>query len=118
MSIEQNKELVRRFVDGGINPADMAIFDEGLAEDVEDHAALPGLPPGREGWKQNRRSFQAAFPDARWEIHDMVAQDDIVVARATFSGTHHGEIFGIPGTGRRVAIGSMHICRVADGMIV
>lgn len=118
MSVEENKALVRRFVEEGINPAAMAVFDELVAEDVLDHYSPPGMPPGREGWKQNRLNFLAAFPDGRWEIVDMVAEGDLVVVRAPFSGTHAGEFFGLPATGRRVTIGSIHICRVVDGLVV
>jgi predicted ester cyclase len=118
MSTEQNKAIVRRFVEEGINPANMAVFDELLAEDVLDHDAPPGTPPGREGWKLNRRVFKAAFPDGRWEIADMVAEGDLVVVRAPFSGTHQGEFFGARSSGRRVSIGSIHICRVVYGRVV
>jgi len=118
MSAEPNKALVRRFVEDGINNANMAIFDELLAEDVLDHYAPPGSPPGRDGWKQNNLNFKAAFPDGRWAIVDMIADGDLVAARALFSGTHQGEFFGLPATGRRVEAGSIHICRVAGGRIV
>ena len=117
MSVE-NRALVTRFVEEGIIKADMAAFDELVAEDVVDHYAPPGSPPGRDGWKQNRLRFQAAFPDGRWEIADVVADGDLVAVRAPFTGTHNGEFFGIPATGRDVAIGSIHICRVANGLIV
>lgn len=118
MGTEQSRAIVLRFVEEGINQADMAAFDELVAEDVVDHYAPPGSPPGREGWKQNRLRFKAAFPNGRWEFADVVAENDLVVVRAPFSGTHQGEFFGIPPTGRRVTIGSIHICRVADGRIV
>jgi predicted ester cyclase len=118
MSAEQNKVIMRRFLAEAINGADMAAFDELVAADVVDHYAPPGLPPGREGWKQNRLSFKAAFPDGRWEEADAIAEGDLVVMRTHFSGTHQGEFFGIPATGRRVAIGSIHICRFIDGLIV
>jgi predicted ester cyclase len=118
MSTDQNRAIVLRFVAGGINAADMAVFDELVAEDVVDHYAPPGSPPGREGWKQNRLYFKAAFPDGHWDVGDVVAEGELVVVRAPFSGTHQGEFFGIPATGRHVAIGSIHICRLADGLIV
>jgi predicted ester cyclase len=118
MDAEQNKALVLRFVETGIIPADMGVFDALVAEDVVDHYAPPGSPPGREGWKRNRLMFKAAFPDGRWEIADVIAEGDLVAVRAPFSGTQTGEFFGIPPTGRRVAIGSIHICRVANGAIV
>lgn len=118
MNTEQNKALVLRFVEEGINQADMNIFDELVAEDVADHYSPPGLLLGRAGWKLNRQMFLAAFPDGRWEIADVMAEGELVAVRAPFSGTHLGEFMGIPPTGRRVAIGSIHICRVVDGQVV
>jgi predicted ester cyclase len=118
MTAEQNKAITRRFIEEGINRANLDVFDELLTEDVLNHYAPPGLPPGREGWKLNRRLFKTAFPDGRWEIADTVAEADLVVSRATFSGTHQGEFFGVPATGRRVSFGSIHIVRFAGGKIV
>jgi predicted ester cyclase len=118
MSTTENKALMRRFVEQGIILANMAIFDELVAEHVIDHFAPSGSPGGRERWKQSRLGFQAAFPDACWEIADMVAEGDLVVVRAPFNGTHQGELFGIPATGRQVSIGSIYICRIVDGQIV
>jgi steroid delta-isomerase-like uncharacterized protein len=118
MGIEANKAIVRRLVHQGINPANMAVFDELLAQDVLDHTLQPGQPGGREGWKQQRRHFLAAFPDGRWEIADMVAEGELVVTRATFSGTHQGAFFGVPATGRPVVVGSIYTVRIVDGQIV
>ena len=95
MGIEENKALTLRFLEEGINQASMAAFDELVAEDVADHYAPPGFPPGREGWKQNRLAFKAAFPDGRWELADVVAEGDLVVVRVPFSGTHLGTFFGV-----------------------
>ena len=62
--------------------------------------------------------LKVGFPDGHWDLADVVAQNDLVVLRTPFSGTHLGEFFGVPATGRRVEIGSIHICRVVDGLIV
>jgi predicted ester cyclase len=118
MSIESNKAIVRRLVEEGINQANETIFLDLLDRDVVDHYAPPGLPPGREGWNMNRKMFRAAFPDARWAIEDIVAEGDLVAARATFTGTHRGEFFSISATSKRVTIQAMHICRLAGDKIV
>jgi predicted ester cyclase len=118
MSTATNKAIVRRFVEEGINQSNESVFLDLLSPDVVDHYARPALPPGRAGWNLYRKLFHAAFPDGRWEIADIIAQDNLVVARALFSGTHLGEFFGIPATGRRVEVGSMYICRVENGKIM
>jgi predicted ester cyclase len=61
--------------------------------------------------------FRNAFLDFRAVIHDMIAEDDQVVTRNTFYGTHEGELLGIPPTGKEVTIELIDILRVAEGKI-
>jgi predicted ester cyclase len=105
-------------VEEGINGSNEAVFLQLLAPDVVDHYAPPGLPPGREGWNLNRKILRAAFPDGRWSEEAMIAEGNLVVGRYVFHGTHQGEFFGIPPTGRQVTVPNMHICRVEQGTIV
>ena len=118
MSTETNKATIRRFVEEGINRSNEALFLELLDPDVVDHNAQPGLPPGRAGWNLYRKQFRAAFPDGRWAIGDIIAEGDLIAARASFTGTHQGEFLGIPPTGRQVTVSAMYVCRLAGGKIV
>ena len=83
-----------------------------------EHNPPPGVPAGPEGMKDSVRMFRAAFPDIRVTIHDTLAEGDKVVIRATASGTHMGELMGIPATGRRIAVDEIHIVRCVDGKVV
>ena len=56
-----------------------------------------------------------AFSEQRWEIHDVLADDDKVVIQCTHSGVHTGDFFGLPATGRRFAYNQMHIVRFDNG---
>jgi predicted ester cyclase len=118
MSTEANKTTVRRLVEEGINGSNETVFLDLLSPDIVDHSARPGLPPGRAGWNLFRKLFRAAFPDGSWTIADMVAEGDLVAARASFTGTHQGEFMGIPPTGRQVTVSAMYICRLAGDTIV
>jgi predicted ester cyclase len=64
------------------------------------------------------RMFHSAFPDYHMDIDYLVAEDDRVFARFTQSGTHQGELFGIPPTGKKVKFTEMGILRIADGQVV
>ena len=64
------------------------------------------------------RAFINAFPDSYVTIEDMIAEGDRVVTKKTFTGTHTGELSGIPPTGNRVSIQYVDIMRVRDGQIV
>jgi predicted ester cyclase len=56
-----------------------------------------------------------AFPDLHAELHQLVAEGDLVVGRLILSGTHQGEFMGVPPTGRSFPVQHMHMYRVADG---
>ena len=115
---EQNKMLVRRFLDQVYNNARPEVIDELLADDYVDHSAPPGQAPGAAGTRQVYDLYRTAFPDLCVEIHDLVAEDDLVVVRARFAGTSRGPLMGAPPTGKRVQIASMVIVRLRDGQFV
>jgi steroid delta-isomerase-like uncharacterized protein len=115
----QNKQLVRESIErvwgpGGDIEREVERF---LAPDFVDHGALPGSPPGPAGFADGVRRLRAAFPDARNEIHDIIAEGDRVVVRWTMTGTHSGGGLGIPATGRAVRITGITMSRVAGGRI-
>ena len=118
MSAEQNKALIRRFVDEVFNRGRSEAIDELVAPDAVDHAALPGMPPGREGIKLRAAMIRSAFPDFHIIVEDQVAEGDRVAGRYTMRGTHQGELMGIPPTGKPVSISAMDVIRVGDGRLV
>lgn len=117
MSPEENKALVKRFVDEAQTKGRLDAVDEYLADDFVDHSALPGFTPDRSGVKQLFAMFRAAFPDFRAVVHDQLADGDKVVTRKTFHGTHKGEFLGIPATGKQVTIEVTDILRIVGGKI-
>ena len=115
MSTEENKAIIRRFVEEVQSKHDIDLMDELFSPDFYDHGSLSHT---LEESKQFHTMLFAAFPDIRADIHDQVAEGDKVVTRKTFQGTHQGEFMGIPPTGKKVAFDVIDIFRIADGMIV
>jgi steroid delta-isomerase-like uncharacterized protein len=116
MSTEQNKALLGRFIEEVFNRGNVSVVDELLAPDfVEREELPPGVPAGREGVKQMAIMFRSAFPDFKFTTDDMIADGDRVVARSTWTGTHKGELMGIPPTGKCVSFGVIDIIRFAGG---
>jgi predicted ester cyclase len=97
---------------------DLAIIDEMVADDFVSHSAPPGLAPGREGVKQWVAIFHKAFPDIYSKVEEVIVEGDKVVERFSAGGTHQGEFFGIPPTGRRGSITGINILRIANGKVV
>jgi steroid delta-isomerase-like uncharacterized protein len=117
MSAEQNRELIRRFYDEGWTKNNLDVYDELVVDDFTDHQAMPGLPPGREGFKALNVMFRSAFPDLRVDVDNVVAEDDKVGCRWRSTGTHEGELFGIPPTGNKVDVTATVFYRVENGRL-
>jgi predicted SnoaL-like aldol condensation-catalyzing enzyme len=89
MSTEQNKAVVRRFIEEALNKQNFAAVDELFAPDYVNHLA----PGGREGFKQFNTMLRSAYPDLKLEfnIERMMAEGDYVMLRATVRGTNAGK---------------------------
>jgi predicted ester cyclase len=94
------------------------VIDEIVADDFVSHNAPPGLPPGREGVRVWASAFRAAFPDLWSKVEDVIVEGDRVVERFSGGGTHQGELFGIPPTGKQMRTTGINVLRVADGRVV
>jgi steroid delta-isomerase-like uncharacterized protein len=118
MSTEENKSIVRRFVDEVQSKGDIDAIDELCSPEFVNHSAPPGVPSNCEGVKQVTAMFRQAFPDSNFTVEDMVAEGDKVATRKTFHGTHQGEFMGIPPTGQQVSTGLIDVVRIVDGKVV
>ena len=81
MSTEQNKAVVRRFMEGTLSTLDIAQVDELIAPDYVNHM----MPGGCEGFKQFRSMLRSALPDLKMDIkvERLMAEGDYVMVRAT-----------------------------------
>lgn len=109
--------LVRRFLVDAYSEGNFDILDEILDVDYVDRNAPPGTPPGREGIRGLMAYFRSAFPDFRFEIEDTIEERDRIAVRYTVTGTHRGELFGIPATGKTISIGGISIYQVEGGRL-
>ena len=114
---EQNKDIVRRYQEAH-NSNKLDLLDDIVAADIVSHWFTPGVPPGREGAKMVHKAIAAAFPDLDYQIEELVAEGDKVMARFTSSGTFKGELMGIPPNGKSFKITGISLFRIADGKIV
>jgi predicted SnoaL-like aldol condensation-catalyzing enzyme len=89
MSTEQNKAVVRRFIEEILNNQNVALVGELLAPDYVNHLA----PGGREGFKEFFAVLSSAFPDLKlhYSIEHLIAEGDYVVARITYHVTNAGK---------------------------
>jgi predicted ester cyclase len=119
MSTENNKALVRRWVEEVVNQkGNLTVIDELFSPDFIDYTNPPDWTPGREGHKQIITLYHTAFPDFHFAIEHEIAEGDMVVIRGTYHFTHEGEFFGIVPTGKQVISTGTHLFRLAEGKIM
>jgi predicted SnoaL-like aldol condensation-catalyzing enzyme len=89
MSTEQNKAVVRRFIEQSLNKYDTSLVDELFAPDYANHL----VPGGREGFKQFFPMMKSAHPDLKWHftVERMMAEGDYVMVRASMRVTNNGK---------------------------
>ena len=107
MSTEQNKAVVRRFVESSLNAMNSDFVDELFAPDYVNHM----VPGGREGFKQFFSMIRSAYPGLKMEykIERLMAEGDYVMMRASQRLSYKGKEATGSGLGEY---------RLVDGKIV
>jgi predicted ester cyclase len=121
MGIEQNKDVVRGLVDECINPYRPELLERFVGQGVRAHPGTPGSAPDTEGIEELRAAvhrIRETFPDLHIEVEQLLAEDDLVAARWTATGTHTGPLAGIAATGSAVRWGGTDLYRLVDGRVV
>ena len=119
MSQEENKAIIRRWLEEGWSKGNLAVADEVIDAGFVVHGAGgQAVPSGPNGVKQLVSAWRTAFPDGRMNIDMMLSEGDKVVIRMTWRGTHKGPFYGVAATGKTVEVTSIGIDRVVGGKIV
>jgi steroid delta-isomerase-like uncharacterized protein len=92
------------------------LASELFAADHVMHDPQVPAPPGPDGMVAVISTYQDGV-DGHWTIEDLFSAGDKVVARWTGSGTHVGEVNGIPPTGKAISVDAISIHRMAGGKI-
>lgn len=117
MSTNDDKDLVRRFVDEIFVAGRVEAIDELVAPDFVSHT-FGFTDDGREKLKAATERVHASLSDVEFRVDDLVAEDGRVAARLTSSATPTGDFMGVPASGKRYTIGEIHLFRISDGKIV
>jgi steroid delta-isomerase-like uncharacterized protein len=115
MSTRENQQICDQLFPLAWNAGDFTLVDKHVSPDVVDHF---DNSKGIDAFKGVIVMFRGAFPDLRLNVDDSLADGDKVVHRWTMTGTHQGELMGIPATGKQMKWSGITIVRMQDGQIV
>lgn len=111
MSLEENKAIVRGWIEA-YNKRDLD-FNKFIAPDYFDHTNQVDA----KGLKQLFDVGLIAFPDWHETIEDIIAEEDKVWVRLSYTGTHKGEFMGLAPTGKKITSKAVDIYRIVNGKL-
>jgi steroid delta-isomerase-like uncharacterized protein len=115
VNVHTNKRIVERFYDEVWARGNVSFTEEVFADDYVRHDLRPTpAAPGAAGQARIAEAFRHAFPDLDWRVDLVLAEDDLVAARWTASGTHTGRWGDLAPTGRRAEFSGVNIFRFGE----
>ena len=119
MSIEENKDLVRRYFEDAPRSPDICdeIFTPSFLFHTIQHATTPTIESSPHSEKAAYEWLTNVWDDWRITIDELIAEGDRVLARWTFYGVQQGDYLGLPPTNRQVSYAGINIFRVESGKI-
>ena len=114
MSVEENKEVVRRIIGELWNKGDFSVVPELISPDFVYNIPAGDLI-GHDGFIQWVTIWRTACPDFKMSIDEMVGEGDTVVARLSWTGTFIGKFMDYEPTGNIINMTEAWFMRFKDG---
>jgi steroid delta-isomerase-like uncharacterized protein len=111
-----NEAVVRRYYEQLCNERKNELADEPFTADHRMHDPQVPAADGPAGIVAAVSTYQDGV-NGHWQIEDIFSSGDRVVVRWTGSGTHVGEVNGIPPTGKAISVDAITIHELRDGKI-
>jgi predicted ester cyclase len=95
-------------------------IDAHVAPNCRIHALAEGgeVVTGPDGFRPFYDQLCRAFPDIRFEVHEVVGGDDFAAGRWSARMTHQGEGMGVAATGQALTLSGMAMIRVEGGKMI
>ena len=116
--LEANLEMYERVWHNAINNDDWTDVNEDNFDKNVTLVLQPENVVGVQGVKDYYKNYVTGFSDRSFTIVDLIGQGDKIVKHWNFKGTHTGNFFGIPPTGRKLDLSGVTLVKMKDGKIV
>jgi uncharacterized protein len=115
--VEANIKAYSHVWDEIMNKGKLDMFnDSNFTQDVVMHAS-PSDVVGIDSSRAYYANFLTGFSNIQFTIKDIFGQGDKLVKYWNFKGTHTGNFFGIPATGKTVSLDGTTLVRMSNGKI-
>ena len=118
MSLEENKKIIRDYIEKVINTGNIEGIDKYISEDYTEIFDGKKYPLGIEGAKEHIRGVRATYFNLHLRIDNQIAENEYVATCITATGIHNGELINIKPTGKPVTFTGVNIDKVVNGKIV
>ena len=118
--LEANKAVVRRMFDDYDNTGNLEAAADVLSPDamLHDPGTPHPIPHAPEYARVRLQKHLDATPDVHDELIEIIAEGELVAYRWLMTGTHLGEMLGVPPTGKKLSEAGISFARIRDGRIV
>ena len=117
MSADQNKEIIRKIFQEGMNERNISVAEKYISPEYINYG-IPGHQPGFEGFNAIIKQFTDAFPDMVITQDEIIGEGDTVATRGSWTGTNNGSFMGMPPTGKKVTVQFMDFWKLKDGKCI
>lgn len=115
--LEANLKMYETTWDEIINKGKIDLINETNFDKNITLVMAPENIVGIEGFKAYYQNYLTGFSKVTFTIVDVFGQGDRIVKHWNFKGTHSGEFFGIPATGKEVNVDGVTLVKMKDGKI-
>jgi predicted ester cyclase len=118
MSTDENKILIRRYIEEVINTGNVDVIEQFVSPDYAEVFEGRRYPLGVKGAKEHILGVRQTYPDLKLTIEQQIAEGEWVATSIVARGTHTGVWLGIKPTGKFLTYSGVNIDRVVLGRIV
>ncbi|MDJ1499707.1 ester cyclase [Xanthocytophaga agilis] len=109
-----NKEVIQSLYEHGLNQRNRQVLTALVSSD---YTAISGKR-GVEGFEETILALLKAFPDAKWEMRELISEGDKVVVRQSVHGTQTAPFQNIKATRKTIETNAIVIYQLKDGKII
>jgi steroid delta-isomerase-like uncharacterized protein len=95
---QKNKEIIRKIYEDGLNKRNLQLLDKYISPEF---TGIRGMK-GAAGFREPVSQLINAFNDIQWTIEELIAEDNKVMVRWTWQGTHTNQFANFVATGKKI----------------